>query len=217
MKGLGYPRNPIGGRARSAQNLDTVPDPVGVAARWVTEHLRRGGDPEGDPPLVFRIGGGVRPGFLALERFLYLLLAWAMIGAGCRWVQGTPERSTTTSIAGQYQESGVNSTSTSGPWEDNTAMCRAPPCRASVTARRTVSEYAHPDHGTGQSWDTWWEERQHVWGEYFDAEEYPTMARVWGEGEFEKAEESELVDSYDYGLERLLDGIEERARRSSET
>lgn len=80
---------------------------------------------------------------------------------------------------------------------------------------REEAEYAHTDEGAGQSWETWWKERQHVWEEYFDAEEYPTMARAWVEGDFEATDETELVDSYDYGLERLLDGIEERVRRSS--
>lgn len=81
-------------------------------------------------------------------------------------------------------------------------------------AAREEVEYMHPNQGDGQSWDAWWAERQHVWEEYFDTEEYPTMSRVWVEGGFEKGEP---VDSYDYGLERFLDGIEEQARRSTAT
>lgn len=80
-------------------------------------------------------------------------------------------------------------------------------------AAREEAETAQADNATGQSWDAWWAERQHVWEEYFDVAEYPTMSQVWVEGDFEEADESDPEDSYDYGLQRLLDGIQARSRR----
>ncbi|MDA8369426.1 MAG: TetR/AcrR family transcriptional regulator [Nocardiopsaceae bacterium] len=75
------------------------------------------------------------------------------------------------------------------------------------------TESAQAETVTGQSWDAWWAERQHVWEEYFDVTEYPTMSQVWAEGNFEEADESDLEDSYDYGLQRLLDGIQARSEQ----
>ncbi|WBQ06511.1 TetR/AcrR family transcriptional regulator [Kribbella sp. CA-293567] len=61
---------------------------------------------------------------------------------------------------------------------------------------------------TGQSHDAWWHERWDLWETYFDVERHPTMTAIWnaegyGDGTREAADES-----YRFGLDRLLDGIE---------
>jgi AcrR family transcriptional regulator len=80
-------------------------------------------------------------------------------------------------------------------------------------AAHEEAETAQAEKVTGQSWDAWWAERQLVWEEYFDVTEYPTMSQVWVEGDFEAAGAPDLEDSYDYGLQRLLDGIQARSRQ----
>ncbi len=63
---------------------------------------------------------------------------------------------------------------------------------------------------TGESGDSWWGARQVFWDDYFDVERYPTMTTLWNAGAYDT--EGTLADtvrrSFDYGLERLLDGIE---------
>lgn len=63
---------------------------------------------------------------------------------------------------------------------------------------------------TGESGESWWGARQLFWDDYFDVERYPTMTSLWNAGAYEI--EGTLADqvrrSFDYGLEKLLDGIE---------
>jgi hypothetical protein len=63
---------------------------------------------------------------------------------------------------------------------------------------------------TGESADSWWGARQVFWDDYFDVERYPTMNALWNAGGYDT--EGTLADSmrtsFDYGLEKLLDGIE---------
>ncbi|HET6293045.1 MAG TPA: TetR/AcrR family transcriptional regulator [Kribbella sp.] len=61
---------------------------------------------------------------------------------------------------------------------------------------------------TGQTHDAWWHERNDLWETYFDVDRYPTMTAIWyaegyGEGTREVA-----AESYRFGLDRLLDGIQ---------
>jgi AcrR family transcriptional regulator len=68
---------------------------------------------------------------------------------------------------------------------------------------------------TGQSHDAWWTERWDLWETYFDVDRHPTMTAIWnakgyGDGTREAAEES-----YQFGLDRLLDGIETLKGRTS--
>ncbi|XVQ06907.1 TetR/AcrR family transcriptional regulator C-terminal domain-containing protein [Spirillospora sp. CA-255316] len=79
-----------------------------------------------------------------------------------------------------------------------------------VAAARQEAEDIQAEQTTGQTWDAWWAERQHLWEEYFDTEAYPTMTQVWLDGGFEDDPSTE--DSYTYGLQRLLDGIESATR-----
>jgi AcrR family transcriptional regulator len=63
---------------------------------------------------------------------------------------------------------------------------------------------------TGESGDSWWSARQVFWDDYFDVERYPTMTSLWHAGAYDT--DGTLADnarnSFDYGLAKLLDGIE---------
>lgn len=63
---------------------------------------------------------------------------------------------------------------------------------------------------TGESGDSWWGARQVFWDDYFDVERYPAMTALWNAGAYDT--QGTLADhvhsSWDYGLDRLLDGIE---------
>ncbi|MFS8099248.1 TetR/AcrR family transcriptional regulator C-terminal domain-containing protein [Lentzea alba] len=63
---------------------------------------------------------------------------------------------------------------------------------------------------TGESGDSWWHARQLFWDDYFDVERYPTMTNLWNAGAYDT--EGTLAErergSWEYGLEKLLDGIE---------
>ncbi|WP_028920895.1 TetR/AcrR family transcriptional regulator [Pseudonocardia acaciae] len=63
---------------------------------------------------------------------------------------------------------------------------------------------------TGESGDSWWRARQVFWDDYFDVERYPVMTCLWRAGAYDV--EGTVADSvrrsFDYGLGRLLDGIE---------
>ena len=49
----------------------------------------------------------------------------------------------------------------------------------------------------------WWSERQEFWEEYFDPERFPAISAVWDAGGYEEG-----LDSFEFGLQRILDGIE---------
>lgn len=63
---------------------------------------------------------------------------------------------------------------------------------------------------TGETGDAWWRARQLFWDDYFDVERYPTMTALWNAGAYDT--EGALADtvrsSFDYGLDKLLDGLE---------
>ena len=51
--------------------------------------------------------------------------------------------------------------------------------------------------------EQYWGERQEFWEEYFEPERFPTISAVWEAGGYEDG-----VDSFEFGLQRILDGIE---------
>lgn len=76
------------------------------------------------------------------------------------------------------------------------------------SAASLEAESEQLERSTGQSHDAWWNERYDLWETYFDVERHPTMTAIWnaegyGDGTREAADES-----YRFGLDRLLDGIE---------
>jgi AcrR family transcriptional regulator len=72
-------------------------------------------------------------------------------------------------------------------------------------ARRTLDS-AQAAARTGESDEVWWSARSSFWEEWFDADRYPIIARIYAEGGYE--EEGE--DMFAYGLARMLDGIQAR-------
>nr|WP_281381966.1 TetR/AcrR family transcriptional regulator C-terminal domain-containing protein [Nocardiopsis mwathae] len=59
---------------------------------------------------------------------------------------------------------------------------------------------------TGQSEDAWWAAREHVWEEHFDMERFPTLTQVYID--MESGEPPEGLDEENFGLHRMLDGIQ---------
>jgi AcrR family transcriptional regulator len=73
--------------------------------------------------------------------------------------------------------------------------------RADVEAVQTVEE-------SGVSDEEWWDERNAFWEEYFDVERFPHITLMWESGGYAEPE-----DPFDFGLQRVLDGIEKLAER----
>ena len=68
--------------------------------------------------------------------------------------------------------------------------------QARITQLRTIRE-------SGMSDEEWWSERNDFWERYFDPERYPTITAIYASGGYE-----DPPDPFDWGLQRLLDGIE---------
>ena len=70
-------------------------------------------------------------------------------------------------------------------------------------ATRVSIESQRVERESGISDVQWWEERSSFWEEYFDPERFPAISAVYAEGGYD-----EPVDSFEFGLQRILDGIE---------
>lgn len=68
--------------------------------------------------------------------------------------------------------------------------------RRDVEAVQAVEE-------SGVSDETWWDERSEFWERYFDVERFPHITFMWEQGGYE-----EPIDQFEFGLQRVLDGIE---------
>jgi AcrR family transcriptional regulator len=89
-------------------------------------------------------------------------------------------------------------------------------------AQRAV-EAAQAAHHTGVTDDQWWQAREPIFDKYFDASRYPILVRLEQEGAFQQPEGGldynvqNAVDSFEFGLQRVLDGIEAFIRQRSAT
>ena len=63
---------------------------------------------------------------------------------------------------------------------------------------------------TGVTADAYWESRAGFWSTYYSAERFPTMTRLWEAGAFDAEPDGE---SWRFGLQLLLDGVERLAGR----
>jgi AcrR family transcriptional regulator len=68
------------------------------------------------------------------------------------------------------------------------------------------------ERDTGQSHEAWWYERNELWEKYFDVERHPAMTTIWNANGYQDTVHEAATDSYRYGLDRLLDGIQAQAR-----
>ena len=75
-------------------------------------------------------------------------------------------------------------------------------------ATRADVEAAQTERESGVSDEQWWGERQEFWEEYFEPERFPAIFIAWEAGAYEAP-----LDSFEFGLQRILDGIEALLRR----
>ncbi|GLY77251.1 TetR/AcrR family transcriptional regulator [Actinoallomurus iriomotensis] len=61
---------------------------------------------------------------------------------------------------------------------------------------------------TGESAADWWAARGSFWEDYFDVTRHPTIARLWREGGFDAGTKGANAEAYEFGLRRLLSGIQ---------
>lgn len=57
---------------------------------------------------------------------------------------------------------------------------------------------------TGVTADEYWESRSSFWDTYYSQERFPNMTRIWESGAFDRS----YGDEVEFGLARLLDGVE---------
>jgi AcrR family transcriptional regulator len=72
-----------------------------------------------------------------------------------------------------------------------------------------VVERSQVERSTGESEESWWSARQGFWEDYFDEERFPGISHVWHDGGFDAP-----LDPFEFGLARVLDGIEAYVNRS---
>ncbi|MEU6641739.1 TetR/AcrR family transcriptional regulator [Saccharomonospora sp. NPDC046836] len=73
-------------------------------------------------------------------------------------------------------------------------------------ARRSI-ESRELQRRTGVSEERWWAELEPLLTQYVTADEFPAVRQAWAGGAF-----ASDIDSFDYGLQRILDGVEGRIR-----
>jgi AcrR family transcriptional regulator len=75
-------------------------------------------------------------------------------------------------------------------------------------------EAAQAAQQTGVTDDQWWKDREPLFDQFFDPSRYPTLVSLEREGAFSQPEGDlgynlqNAVDSFEFGLRRVLDGIE---------
>ncbi len=70
-------------------------------------------------------------------------------------------------------------------------------------ATRAAVEAVQTEQESGVSDEDWWGERNEFWEEYFDVERFPHITLMWEHGGYD-----EPLDPFEFGLQRVLDGIE---------
>lgn len=91
------------------------------------------------------------------------------------------------------------------PAETNTAALAITTYVDSAAGLEAESELI--ERSTGQSNDAWWYERNDLWETYFDVERHPAMTAIWDANGYQSSTREAAAESYRYGLDRLLDGI----------
>ena len=70
-------------------------------------------------------------------------------------------------------------------------------------ATRAVVEAVQTEQESGISDEEWWTERNEFWEQYFDQARFPHITLMWETGGYD-----EPVDQFEFGLQRVLDGVE---------
>ncbi len=68
-------------------------------------------------------------------------------------------------------------------------------------AARRAAEAQQAERTTGVGMEEWWGSRVSLWG-HLTEDRYPTLARVWMAGGYDG-----MVDDFEFGLQRVLDGV----------
>jgi AcrR family transcriptional regulator len=82
-------------------------------------------------------------------------------------------------------------------------------------AARDAAEAGRAEEVTGQTEYEWWTEREAQLTEFMSAERFPTLTALGAAGGFDVPPDTEnynvrfIVDDFEFGLQRLLDGIEQ--------
>jgi hypothetical protein len=90
-------------------------------------------------------------------------------------------------------------------------------------AARDAVEAAAAERVTGMTEIEWWTARDEILSEVMTGERFPTLARLDAEGAFAVPPDTEnynlrfIVDDFEFGLQRLLDGIEAHVRAARES
>ena len=91
-------------------------------------------------------------------------------------------------------------------WETNMAALSITTYVDSAAGLEAESELV--ERSTGQSNDAWWYERSDLWETYFDVERHPAMTAIWNANGYQSGTHEAAAESYRYGLDRLLNGIQ---------
>ena len=81
-------------------------------------------------------------------------------------------------------------------------------------AARDAAEASGAEAATGKTELEWWTERDALLNEVMTAERFPTLTRLAADGGFDVPPDTEnynvrfILDDFEFGLQRLLDGIE---------
>jgi AcrR family transcriptional regulator len=81
-------------------------------------------------------------------------------------------------------------------------------------AARDAAEAAGAEAATGKTELEWWTERDAILSEVMTPERFPTLSRLAADGGFDVPPDTEnynvrfILDDFEFGLQRLLDGIE---------
>ena len=77
-------------------------------------------------------------------------------------------------------------------------------------AARRAADAADVERRTGVSDEQWWAARESFWERYFDVERYATITSLYEAGAFDAR-----ADAFEFGLQRVLDGIEAYLARAT--
>jgi hypothetical protein len=81
-------------------------------------------------------------------------------------------------------------------------------------AAQTAAEAEHAEKHSGQTDDQWWQARAPLLEKMMDPKRFPTLASAASEGAFTPSRSdvnynlAEALDAFEFGLPRLLDGLE---------